>query len=154
MNFCAQRVDKPGRHHELGAESTADISTYRSVKLISSIGSSSEGFCTLRESTKPSSPCPSSPAPESAGTRFSNTSGPSSFPSSGAEVDNGSVLSLTGSDVACLAERVELESRLSILENDRDGCKCGLPEPLLETSDMSSVGAAPGPILRKALVVR
>lgn len=55
--------------------------TYRSARLISSIGSSSEGSCTLLESTKPSSVWASAAVPESAEPRLSNTSGPFSCPS-------------------------------------------------------------------------
>lgn len=78
VDFGTQGVDEPSKklvRYKMELDNATD-QTYRSAKLINSIGSSSEGSCKLRESTKPSSACLSLAVPESAEPRRSNTSGP------------------------------------------------------------------------------
>lgn len=107
--------------------------THRSVKLTSSIGSSSEGSCTLRDNTKPSSACPSPVPPEAVELRRSKTSVSffCFFSSEGVEgcveVFTGSVavlvvVSFSGSFAVRWPETGRLASELSILVNDRVEC--------------------------------
>lgn len=136
MDFGTQGVDE-SVDIRIKRARQAGLRTYRSVKLTSSMGSSSEGSCKLRDSTKPSSPCTSPSLLNSAEPRLSNTSGLFACPSLSIADDNGwdvpSVRSVAG---------VDSEGRVSvvsILVNDRVEVKYW-PEPSSEGPGMSKLG--------------
>lgn len=115
MDFGAQGIHKTVGEiaFRLNVEIGANVGdTYRSARLMSSIGSSSEGSCTLRESTKPSSVWASAAVPESAEPRLSNTSDPFFCPSLWTDDDMGAVLE------SC-ASVEPFTSEFPILVNDR-----------------------------------